>query len=33
MIKYIVWEQNVIKKYLYLSHNCKVDMKSEEIGQ
>jgi hypothetical protein len=26
-LKHIVWEQNIVKNHLYLSHNCKLDFK------
>jgi hypothetical protein len=29
-LKYIVWEQNIVNKYLYPSHNCKLDIKNEK---
>lgn len=32
MQKYIIYDQDVIKNYLYLTHSCKLDIKNEKMG-
>jgi hypothetical protein len=32
MQKYIIYDQDVIKIYLYLTHSCKLDIKNEKMG-
>jgi hypothetical protein len=32
MQKYMIYDQDIIKIYLYLTHSCKLDIKNEKMG-